>query len=295
MKDLAILIPSYNRPEVLRATIRSWIRTGNDIIVTVECNNEKCAKEYKELLGSYGNVIYEVKLARLGSVKARNRLMQKALERGYEYMLMCDDDYFLPEPSMLRLIKAHFERDKTVGAAGGKVISIRRRRKDPDFFLNLPIADALSETLGYVFLDVKHGPRHAKYLSPFYALRSEVAKKVMYDPLFETPTGFREESDVHRQVRVLGYKLIFDPRVYVYHLAVEYGGNRPKISEAERMYWKARNQAIFIRKWSRSLVKSIWCLLSSTFLLIIYRPWYISWVFQGTKDGINTHFIVPST
>jgi GT2 family glycosyltransferase len=80
------------------------------------------------------------------------------------------------------------------------------------------------------------------------ALRVEILSKgVRYDENYGG-TGYREESDLQRQVRELSYKIVFEPKFYVYHLAIEKGGNRYSDFK-DRMYWKWKNHTYFMNKW----------------------------------------------
>ena len=84
----------------------------------------------------------------------------------------------------------------------------------------------------------------------------------------------------------MGYRLLYDPNPYVIHLAAQGGGNRPKMSMGERMYWKIRNHMIFICKWNTSILKRVWYALVSTLILLAYRPWHALWIFKGLRDGL---------
>jgi hypothetical protein len=139
-----------------------------------------------------------------------------------------------------------------------------------------------------VFLDIEHGPRFSECLPQFFITKKEILDKgVRYDEIFDTPTGFREESDFQLQIKHLGYKLLYDPTIYVIHLAADEGGNRPKISMGERMYWKARNHTIFILKWHTSILKRVWYVMFSILILSLYRIWLVPWIFRGVKDGVR--------
>ncbi len=291
-KSLAVLIPSYDRPEVLDKTLDSWLKLNivNKVLLVVEASSEEVLEKYQRVIEKYnkGRIIYKLSLERLGSVKARNSLLDMAKGQAFQYVVMADDDYILPhESSLLRMAK-WLDLLSDVGAVGGKIV-VAGWREDPDFFLNLPfnLADNLSRLLGYVFLDVKHGPREAEFLPPFFMIRGEIINKgVRYDEAFDTPTGFREESDFQQQIKRMKFRLLLEPSSYVIHLAAQSGGNRPKMSIGERMYWKIRNHVIFICKWNRSTLKRVWYMLVSALILLVYRPWQISWIFRGLRDGL---------
>jgi GT2 family glycosyltransferase len=292
---IAVLIPSYNRPEILKITLPSWLKANLDeVFVLAEASSKDTLKKYDEILKRYnrnGRIVYKLIPKRLGSIRARNTLLEMASKQGCKYVVMADDDYLLPDKNSLVRMAKKLNSSDEIGAIGGKVIT-SRRRVDPDFFLNLPInlADLLSRLVGYVFLDIKHGPRFSEFLPPFFMIKRDILSKIRYDENFNTPTGFREESDFQLQIKRLGYKLLYDPRIYVIHLATESGGNRPKIDMGERMYWKARNHTIFILKWNKSIPKRIWCIVFSVLILSLYRIWHVSWIFKGIKDGMRNSF-----
>lgn len=294
---VTVLIPSYDRPNMLKYTLPFWLSSYQirKVIVMAEASTIHKAGLYEDVLGKYSatygkKLFYEVSVGRSGSVKSRNRLLSLALKlTESEFILLADDDYILPKESKISVALNYF-RIKDVGAVGGRVVMLGKRTIDPDFFLNLPmnLADILTDITGYIFLDVSHGPRIAKYLPPFFIIRRELIKYgLMYDVRFDTPTSFREESDFQRQIGELGYKLVFDPRIYVYHIAVEEGGNRKLIDPGKRFYWKARNHTVFLMKWNKSLLKKIIYQLFLVFLLGTYRPQYLGHVLKGIKDAMH--------
>jgi len=291
---IVVLIPSYDRPEILEITLPRWLKARHvgKVLILAQASSEEILNEYEKILKhqiDYGKVTYKLVLGRLGSVKARNVLLDLVSTYNYKYVIMSDDDHFLLDENCLARITKLFELDSRIGAIGGKIIA-KRLGKDPDFFLNLPInlVDLMSRLTGYVFLDIKHGPRCSEFLPPFFIMRKEVIDKgVRYDGILDSPTGFREESDLQLQIKNLGYKLLYDPGVYVIHLVNERGGNRPKMSMAKRIYWKSLTHTVFILKWNKSFPKRVWYILVSILILSFYRAWYISWIFKGVKDGIH--------
>jgi GT2 family glycosyltransferase len=292
---IAVLIPSYDRPEILKITLRKWLEANfiDKIFLVAEASSRDILDKYKEVIMEYnknGQIVYKLTLKRLGSVKARNALLEMASKHNCKYVVMADDDYILPDRNSLILMVRRLDLNDRLGAVGGKVI-VKSRRKDPDFFLNLPwnLADLASRLVGYVFLDIKHGPRISEFLPHFFMLRTRILDGgIRYDEVFDTPTGFREESDFQQQIKYMGYSLLYEPKAYVIHLAAEKGGDRPeKMKMKERMYWKARNNTIFIFKWNKSILKKVWYILSSILILLLYRPWHVLQIFRGVKDGMN--------
>ncbi|WP_069807906.1 glycosyltransferase family 2 protein [Vulcanisaeta thermophila] len=295
---IAVLIPSYRRPHILKLTLPSWIKGYVDyLVVAADSPDDTEINMYRKVLEearkSQNNVeiIYELYRGRRGSVNARNKLLEIASELDAEYIVMADDDYILPKADSLARMALWLRKLKEVGAVGGRVIMARRRTADPDFFLNTPIniADPLTKITGFIFLNVEKGPRYAEYLTHFYMTRKDIAAKVRYDKLFETPTGYREESDVQEQIKKMGYKLLIDPKTYVIHLGMEEGGDRLTIPESQRFYWKARNHIQFILKHQKHTPQRIWYILTSLTLLTLYRPWHIKHILKGFNNGLKEY------
>ena len=292
---IAVLIPSYNRPEILEVTLPSWLNSEgvSKVFIMAQASSKDILEKYKNIISKYeksGKLVCKLILKKLGSVKARNILLEMASKYNYRYIVMIDDDLLQLDKKSLMIMIRDLELDNKIGVVGGRVI-VSKRRRDPDFFLNLPLnlADLISRLTGYIFVDAKHGPRYVEYMPGFFMIKKEVLDKgVRYDEIFNTPTGFREESDFQLQIKHLGYRLFYDPRVYVVHLTTEIGGNRPKISMRGRIFWKAHNHTIFILRWNKSTVKRIWYLFFSVLILTLYRMWYILSILKGTKSGLIT-------
>ncbi len=289
---ICVLMPSYDRPSIIDVTLPRWLeaRDVSRVIVVAEASSEEGLRWYEDVLSRYNErVIYVLGRGRLGSVSARNKLLELAVKNNCGYGLMVDDDYLLPDRTFTRLMKAYLDHHPDVGAVGGRVIPLRRRAVDPDFFLNtpIPIADTLTRLTGYIFLDVRNGPRYAEYLPHFFMIRGELLSRVRYSKAFETPTAFREESDVHMQIKKLGYRLLLIPQVYVYHLVLEEGGDRPRMTMKERIYWKSRNHTKFVTKWVKSPIIKTWYLLNMVLTLTLYRPQHISAILRGIRDGLT--------
>ena len=288
---IAILIPTYNRPDLLGDALLKWLSVDSvsSVLVVAEASEKSIYLTYQELFASYNNdhrVDYRLTMNRLGSVNARNALLELARKNKCDFAVMVDDDYMPTKETSLKKLADELQKNKA-GLIGGKVVVIKKR-KDPDFFLNLPInvSDSLSKLIGYVFLDTVHGPRYCAFMPHFFMIPKVILDQPLrYDVIYETPTGFREESDFQLQVRSKGYALIFEPTVSVIHLAAEVGGDRPGMSESKRMYWKARNHQVFITKWNKSLFKRIWFTFTGLITLSIYRVWAIPYIFQGIRDG----------
>jgi GT2 family glycosyltransferase len=257
-------ISSYNRARILELCLRSFLNSKlvKGFIVVADSISINEMENYvmiiKYIANSGFEVIHDIIVGRRGSTKARNKVFEKAGETlsNNDVLLLYDDDYIYPGdqtliPALYRL------KDSSVGIVSGRIINLSKRRIDPDFALNIVcMANALTRLTGFIMLDIKHGPREVEYTTPLMVMRTEMLNMgVKYDEGYGG-TGYREESDLQRQVRVLGYKIIFEPDFYAYHLAVESGGNRYSSLE-DRMYWKWKNHTFFMNKWQFPVYKKV--------------------------------------
>ena len=220
MCKLAVLITSYNRSELFKKTLKSWLdrQEVDTLIIKADSSKKKEYEGYKEALeGIKGkSVVYEISDKRSGPTTAKNRVLEMALQNDCRFMIYADDDHYIPTESDVKG-SLKILLNGSIGVVGGKVINLGNRAVDPDFFLNLPIADSLSKALGYIFLDVKHGPRLAEFVPAFFMIKGEAVKNVRYDEFYGSTYGFREESDFQQGIKKAGYKLVFNPYFYVYH------------------------------------------------------------------------------
>jgi GT2 family glycosyltransferase len=261
---IVVGIPSFNRARVLQRTVRHFFTSKivHSFIIVAQGTNEKEYEEYTKLINKMRDngfeVIYILVNKRLGSTGARNKVLE-LLDSNFnknDVLVMYEDDAIYPGDHSL-LPTLLWLKHPLIGLVGGRVVNLQRRRVDPDFYLNIRyISDALTQVTGFIILDTKHGPREAEYTPHIFAIKRKIISDgVRYDENYGG-IGYREESDFQRQVRELGYKIIFEPRFYTYHLALEIGGDRD-LGLKDRIYWKWKNHTYFMYKWHYPLYKKV--------------------------------------
>jgi len=107
MRELAILIPSYKRPEVLEATLKGLLdtiqeaTTGVSIYLGLNSPDErvlKVAEDYKELFSSKGISYYYISSQRnIGKAEMLNMLFEGYC-LGKELIITMDNDMVLKKP-----------------------------------------------------------------------------------------------------------------------------------------------------------------------------------------------------
>jgi len=266
----------------------------DSVIIVADATDLELLDRYKKVVENVTNclsdVIYDIKLGRRGSVNARNMIFELAEQHFTDnYVLITyEDDYTCPFKDWLYPIRKWLNIE-AVGIVGGRVINLKRRRVDPDFNLNLLpyMADALTKAAGFIFLDTKHGPRYVEYTTHLMAIKMHLIKKgLRYDPEYGG-TGYREESDLQEQVRRLGYRIVFEPRFYVYHLNLEAGGDRAIRDVAARFYWKARNHTHFMLKHQKPMHKLILSNLIIMTYALLHGSEALTSAMQGLREALS--------
>lgn len=292
-------IPSFNRPRALELAMSRLVRLKgiNSAIIVADATEPAYIDRYKKIVkkvaSHLNDVIYDIKLGRRGSVNARNRIFELADQHfTNNYVLITyDDDYICPLGDWLSPLHKWLNNG-TIGMVGGRVINLRRRRIDPDFNLSLLpyAADALTKATGFIFLDTKHGPRYVEYTTPLMAIKMQLIKKGLRYDLEYMGTGYREESDLQEQVRRLGYRIVFEPMFYVYHLNLEEGGNRAIQDVAARFYWKLRNHTYFMLKHRKPTHKLILSNLIIMAYALLHGNKALASAMRGLKEALTIRY-----
>jgi glycosyltransferase involved in cell wall biosynthesis len=283
-------IPSYNRAKILKISLRSFVNSKlvRGFIIVADAISSDEAEEYNRSIRYVKDlgfeVIYDVKIGRRGSTKTRNIVLEYARQnlKKDDVLISYEDDYIYPGDHSL-ISALHWLKKPSIGVVGGRRINIRKRRIDPDFYLNIfYLADYLTKLTGFIFIDVDHGPRYVDYTTHLMAMKVRILnQEINYDENYGG-IGYREESDLQMQIRKLGYKIIFDPRFYTYHLAIESGGNRYSDLE-NRIFWKWINHTYFMNKWRYPFHKKVLSYMILTTYALINGPSAIKGVLKANR------------
>jgi len=283
-------IPSYNRAKILKISLRSFVNSKlvRGFIIVADAISSSEAEEYNRSIKYVKDlgfeVIYDVKIGRRGSTKARNMVLEYARQnlKKDDVLISYEDDYIYPGDHSL-IPALHWLKKPSIGVVGGRRINIRKRRIDPDFYLNIfYLADYLTKLTGYIFIDVDHGPRYVDYTTHLMAMKVKIlTQEINYDENYGG-IGYREESDLQMQIRKLGYKIIFEPRFYTYHLAIESGGDRYSDLE-NRIFWKWINHTYFMNKWRYPFHKKVLSYMILTTYALINGPSAIKGVLKANR------------
>jgi GT2 family glycosyltransferase len=283
---LSIIVTTRNRANILRQTLEKHLKIFSNInsveIIIVDGasadQTPNVVKTLKELFTTT-EVKYYRSAKSEGSPAAFN--IGTDLSHG-DIIMWLADDMEIPNEGVIHAILEDFKNFPSVGIVGGRRIELKKLRIDPPFYIKF--GDFLTKLTGFVFLDIYTGTRYAEFVPAPLACRRDIAIKYRYDENYKF-TGYREETDLQHQVKKSGWKILFDPRIIVYHYGQETGGNRGQ-SFNERIYWKTRNHMYYLLKFFTG-IKLWWYVLASFLILLIYSGMRFFLIKKAIKDSFE--------
>ncbi len=232
---VSVIIPTYNRDQVLVDTIKSVLKQdflGYELIIVdqAQFHDKKTDKYLKSLITKKRVTYYKVTPPSLPA--ARNFGLKKA--RG-EIIIYIDDDVIL-DPGF---IKAHYE-----SFDNKQIVSVVGRIKQKD----KPVSKQL------LFLrKTSFGAGNFNYPDFGYAQTAQGCNMSYRKKILLKLGGFdtnyignavREESDVSFKLRKMGYKILYNPYASLFHLFYKQGGCREKKTIHDN-YVIYRNEMLF--------------------------------------------------
>jgi glycosyltransferase involved in cell wall biosynthesis len=217
---VAIVICTYNRPELLMSTLKSAINLDFDpdqfeIIVIDNGNDEQSQEVFASInRESHCQMVY-AREEKLGLSYARNKGV--SIARG-DIVAFLDDDEIVPANWLKELIKP-YGTDKRIGGVGGKIIPVFPDNIYPSWY---------SKEIQGFFGGVDHG-EHIHEVAPLEYIgggnMSFRRQLIIEAGLFNVRLGIvgqssysGEENELAGRIRNKGFKVLFNPNAITYHL-----------------------------------------------------------------------------
>ncbi|TDP82301.1 GT2 family glycosyltransferase [Halanaerobium saccharolyticum] len=296
-KTVAVIIPTFNRPNTLKKVIDSYINQKyiNELIII----DDGSYKKYDEvnnyirskLKDKEINYIYKKNNKNMGAGFCRNEGLRIAKSN---FILWGEDDLFLGHDYISVLLS---KIDKKTAICGSiyygldvdmnftdekKIISQQKIKKNRVF--NYKLFE------GYYRLDTKKDIRipfgHAIIMAP-----KTIYEKIEYYEGYMV-NGYREESDAQIQMLKRGIKIIYTSDTSCYHLSgdvIEKGGQHTS-SFFKQEIFKIINNYIFLKRHhqflndefslNRSFMKSNWL--------------YLKYIIKKNIKGILKRFVIKN-
>lgn len=291
MGKISIIIPSYNRPNELKKTIESILKTrykDYEIIVSLDADIDslkflkKLKKKHKKI-----RIIFSKKPR--GRCKAKNDALKVA--KG-EIIVFFDDDVIV-DRNYFNVILPYYRNPK-VGGVGGREVKLMKR----SFIRNVWLK--LRRDVGKVRLDGEVISnfdlcREVREVDTFVGCNMSFRRNVIEEVkgFDENYIGiaYREETDLCWRIKQKGYKLIFDPKAKVIHREEEKSNGLKRWS-----YWYFINNTYFFMKnlYQKKLIRLLKFILKElmgSFLRVLaYKKPYFLIYFPRIFIGIRFYY-----
>ncbi|MGB9911149.1 MAG: glycosyltransferase [Microgenomates group bacterium] len=284
---VSVIIPTYNRDEPLRITLKSLFKQSYDNfeIIVVDQSDKKFPKKEK-FLKKYSSKICYFSGLPPNAAAARNFGARKAKGKIF---LFVDDDIEADKDLIINHLKNY--QDKKVGAVVGRIVTLGQKEEPQR--KNVGRITPWGSFTGGWSSKIKQEVFDAITCNASW--RREVFEKIGgFDKNFSGP--IREDSDLALRTIKAGYKIIFEPKAQLIHLRAESGGFRKTEGRLKWYFGFFKSEAYFAMKYIRWYWWSIfWLIRWQWFLRCMLgkeRSWQsIITPFLGIKKGIKIGLI----
>jgi len=291
MKQISIIIPTYNRPNTLLKTIDSYLSQNyvREIIII----NDSSDRSYKETIYYIENVCnnnnikfrYIYNNSNLGAANCRNIGIANATSR---YIFWGEDDVFLDKDYLKILFDRRKEKEIVFGSIFYNIsqeVSLERQQNKIIEQINKDI-----ELFDYYKFEGYFRKKTIKRIEVPFGHALFLAPKSAYEDISYYEgykfNGYREESDVQIQMIKSGYKIIYDSLAECYHLPrkeIEKNSGQHKHNLLLYELSKIINNSIFLKRHFKYL-KFKFNLNNSLINVLIY---YILFIFGDNIKKIK--------
>lgn len=228
MSDLvvSVIIPTYNREEVLKNTIEFVLQQDYHAFEVIVVDQTQIHQPEIESYLTTQASLHKIRWFRVDWAslpKARNYGVREA--QG-DLILFIDDDVELPERYLSLHVRNYLNSDE-IGAVAGRVLDRLKLSESSIVIEDLP-PEAMDPGIAWYYLDLVHTIKPQQVISARgcnMSFRREIFTKynLWFDERFRG-SAVREESDFCLRLRQTGYKIWYDPEAYLVHLGEETGG-----------------------------------------------------------------------
>jgi len=264
---LGIVIPTFNRADELEKnliSLESQSYKNFEVIIVDDGpsadTTQKVVEEYRER----NKKTHFLQLTQKGCVIARNTGAEKSKGK---IILTMDDDVELIHNSTLNDLVMTFQNDPTIGVVGGIEVGSKNEIK----FLNESsgkVDPAIGRILanGYFDTRFKELKRHEitnvdHVRSAFMAVRKDIFNKLGgFDESYTAKgMGFRYESDLCLKVKELGYRVVVNPKLVIWHKGSKRQRGFKRGRGMDYFFYANRNHVFFMRRffWKTSPLISL--------------------------------------
>ena len=254
IKNISIVIPTFNRQNDLEKAIISILKQDYRNFEIIVIDNGPSTDDTKAIVEKFSKSdkrINYISTNLKGCIFARNIGAHKA--KGDIYLTV-DDDIELIKNNTLKKLHNTFKSNNKIGIVGSIELrdpnqklskgpqvlpqNIGRISKNGNFY------KAYNKLEGHGITEVDH------VRSAFMGTRMDLLKKANYfDEVYNASgMGFRYESDLCMKIKNLGYKVVVNPEIKIWHKASKRSRGFKRKHDVKYFYFSNRNHIYFMKK-----------------------------------------------
>ena len=309
-KKLAIILVNWNSYELTNDTLQSLYQTSFQDYDIICVDNASTDESLNQLRANHNNIIILTCDQNTGFTGGNNKGMQYALEHGYAYTLLLNNDVAVESDFLEPLVQA-LDANANLGAVQPLIYFHHDRTLIWNAGSRYNKWLGVTKTIGYNKKDAQHTYRYqnqgdTKNNQPIqniawitgcaFMVRTEVLKKVglLYEPFFI----YYEDVDLSFRIKNAGYDLGYVPASVIYHIAGMSHKSSKKTAEGyvspKVHYLNARNHIWLLKKYTSALhaptvilYQSLYYLSVTAYFILRGRWQKIKALYKGIGEGLR--------
>ena len=257
-KKLAIVIVNWNSFELTRDTINSLLRTSYRDYDCIVVDNGSEDNSANQLETQFSNIILLREKENKGFTGGNNIGIQYALDIGYEYIMMLNNDVEL-EPNFLEPLIEKLNSNKNIGAVQPLIYFHHDKNLVWNAGSTYNALFGICSTPNYNQRDDEHAQMHIQKSVDWitgcaFMIRASVLKEIGL--LKERYFIYYEDVDLSFRIKAAGYDLGYVPASVIYHIAGMSHKSKEKGKEGfvspKVHFLNARNRIWFLKQHTLS-------------------------------------------
>jgi len=303
-KKLAIILVNWNSYALTDDTLQSLYKTSYKEYDIICVDNASTDDSLSQLRNNHAGIILLTCDQNTGFTGGNNKGMQYALEHGYEYTLLLNNDVAVESDFLEPLVQA-LDANENLGAVQPLIYFHHDRTLIWNAGSRYNKWLGVTKTIGYNKKDAQHTYRNqnqgfaskiAWITGCAFMVKNEVLKKVglLYEPFFI----YYEDVDLSFRIKNAGYDLGYTPASVIYHIAGMSHKSTKKTAEGyvspKVHYLNSRNHIWLLKKYTNLLhaptvilYQSIYYLSVTGYFIIRGRWQKIKALYKGIGEGLK--------
>jgi GT2 family glycosyltransferase len=303
-KKLAIILVNWNSYALTDDTLQSLYKTSYKDYDIICVDNASTDDSLSQLKTNHADIILLTCDQNTGFTGGNNKGMQYALEHGYVYTLLLNNDVAVESDFLEPLMQA-LDANENLGAVQPLIYFHHDRTLIWNAGSSYNKWLGVTKTIGYNKKDADQKERYqnqgdviniAWITGCAFMVRTEVLKKVglLYEPFFI----YYEDVDLSFRIKNAGYDLGYVPASVIYHIAGMSHKSSKKTAEGyvspKVHYLNARNHIWLLKKYTNLLhaptviiYQSLYYLSVTAYFILRGRWQKIKALYKGIGEGLK--------